>query len=404
MPQFRGGKGIRQAKTAEFPGLGRMDYNSSSGAFQTAPDSGAVWTPAGFRSNAIGRECVDIPLTPFRVSNDLLGDGPGLRARMRDEGYLFFRGLQKPEALLDLRLSILGILRANDWIVPDTPLMDGIADISKRCTEGDLAYADVYHQAYRLEAFHRIAHASEVMDTMRLVMDTPEVLPHPQKIIRMWFPQYTEHTTPVHQDFVHFQGNFETYTCWTPLGDCPIELGPLAVVPGSHKVDRVLDHHFSLGAGQLNVEADAYEGQWHSVDYEVGDCLMFHSLTLHRALPNETEDRLRISLDNRYTAAEAPVSDHMLSPHLNLHRPLSWEQVYADWERDDLQYYWVSDDLNVVPQDMQYSDKGMTEAMERAAQGDEEAQLHLLKAIKRDPDSDMARKAQSVLEMAVPAT
>jgi len=347
---------------------------------------------------------MSIPLQPFRESNDLLGNGPALRDRMAEEGYLFIRGLMDHDRTMELRRQILTVLQANDWLVPGTDLMDGVANVDKRCTEGDLDYAEVYYQAYRLELFHRIAHQQEIMDAMSAIMDGAEPLPHPQKIIRMWFPKYTEHTTPVHQDFVHFQGNFETYTCWSPLGDCPVELGPLALVPGSHKVDRVLDHHFSLGAGALNVEEDSYEGQWHSTDYEPGDCLLFHSLTLHRALPNVTEDRLRISLDNRYTARQAPVSEHMLTPHLGEHRvdnPHTWDQVYADWseESDDLKYYWERDDLVVIPTDLQYTDTGLAEALELAAQGDADAQLHLLKVVKRDPTTDVARKAQAILEM-----
>ena len=65
------------------------------------------------------------------------------------------------------------------------------------------------------------------------------------------FPQFVEHTTPIHQDFVHFQGHHDNLTCWTPVGDCPRDLGGLAVLRGSHRVDRVLQHHFSLGAGSL---------------------------------------------------------------------------------------------------------------------------------------------------------
>lgn len=340
---------------------------------------------------------MDIELTPFRVSNDLLGDGAALRARMRAEGYLFFKALQDPTALWDLRRSILTILRDAGWIKADAPLMDGVADPARRCTEGDREYAVTYHRAYRLEAFHRIAHAPAVMDVMRDVMDA-EVFAHPQKICRLWFPQFTEHTTPVHQDFVHFQGNYETYTCWTPLGACPVALGGLAVVPGSHKADKVLEHHFSLGAGQLNVEDDAYSGAWHGTDYEPGDCLMFHSLTLHRALPNETADRLRLSLDNRYTAQGAPVSEHMLTPHLSLHSPLTWEQIYADWTRDDLKYYWRNGHLQAVPQDMQYSTQGLEEALARAAAGDADAQLHLLRIVKRDPDSELAQRAHAALQ------
>ena len=65
---------------------------------------------------------------------------------------------------------------------------------------------------------------------MGKIVDGP-VFPHPAKIARIWFPQFTEHTTPVHQDFVHFQGSFDTYTCWAPVGECPIELGGLAMLP-----------------------------------------------------------------------------------------------------------------------------------------------------------------------------
>ena len=60
--------------------------------------------------------------------------------------------------------------------------------------------------------------------TIQKIVDG-DVLVQPQKVARLWFPQFTDHTTPPHQDFVHFQGDFDTYTCWTPVGDCPIELG-----------------------------------------------------------------------------------------------------------------------------------------------------------------------------------
>ena len=116
------------------------------------------------------------------------------------------------------------------WLVPGTPVENGIARIGAQCTEGDPEYTDVYHQVQRLESFHRSGHWPEVLDVMaRAIGD--EVLPQPQKICRLWFPQYTEHTTPTHQDYVHFQGSYDTYTCWAPVGDCPVELGGLADRP-----------------------------------------------------------------------------------------------------------------------------------------------------------------------------
>ena len=276
-------------------------------------------------------------------------------------------------------------------------LIDGVADVSRRCAEGDIEYAEGYHHAYRLESFHRSGHWPSVVNVIEKIVGGA-VLPHPMKIARLWFPKFVQDTTPVHQDFVHFQGSYDTYTCWSPVGDCPIALGGLAVLPGSHKRNTVLDHHFSLGAGSLTVDTDEQEGDWVTTDYEMGDALIFHSLTLHQALPNVTEDRLRVSLDNRYQAFGIPIAEQMLTPHLSTHSPLTWEQIYEGWESTDLKYYWKKLDLEIVPQDTSYSEKGFAEALVLAGEGDERAELHLRRAIQRDPDSDQAKAADKVLQ------
>ncbi|MBM3265529.1 MAG: phytanoyl-CoA dioxygenase family protein [candidate division Zixibacteria bacterium] len=172
-------------------------------------------------------------ITPFRVSNEALDDPEELRRRLADDGYVFIKRLQNPDALLALRRDILRVCMAGGWLVKGTDPMDGIANVAAQCTEGDIEYTDVYHEIYKLESFHRAGHGSEVIRVMEKVVDGP-VLPHPQKVARLWFPKYTAHTTPIHQDYVHFQGTYDTYTCWAPVGDCPIELGGLAILPGSH--------------------------------------------------------------------------------------------------------------------------------------------------------------------------
>ena len=338
----------------------------------------------------------------LRVSNDALTDPGALRRRMADEGYLFFRGLLDPDRLRGLRRDMLQVIAANGWLVPGTDPMDGIADPDKRCTEGDLAYVEVYHQLYRLESFHRAGHWPEVMDVLAKVIDGP-VFAFPHKIARLWFPQYTEHTTPLHQDFVHFQSSREVYSCWHPVGDCPRELGGLAVLPGSHRVGRVVDHHFSLGAGSLSIDPAEHEDGWVSTDYEIGDVLFFHCLTIHGALPNVTSDRLRVSLDNRYQPLGAPATDHMLDPHLSGHRPLSWEQVYAGWSgSEDLRYYWQEHDFEVIAKDTSFQEKGFAEAVQRARNGDPLARLHLQRIADLNPDTEQAQNAARILAEASP--
>ncbi len=46
--------------------------------------------------------------------------------------------------------------------------------------------------------------------------------------------------------------------------------------------------------------------------------LVFHSLTMHKALPNATQDQVRISLDNRYQRVRDPIDEGALKPHLGL--------------------------------------------------------------------------------------
>src|ERR671915_406634 len=88
-------------------------------------------------------------LQPFLVSNDLLDDPEALRARARRDGYLFFRALLSPEAVLSLRREILALCHV----------------------EPEAAYMEVYDALQRLESFHALAHAPELLAAYRALFD-----------------------------------------------------------------------------------------------------------------------------------------------------------------------------------------------------------------------------------------
>jgi hypothetical protein len=236
------------------------------------------------------------------------------------------------------------------------------------------------------------------------IMDGP-AMPFLHQVVRLWFPKYTKYTTPIHQDFVHFQGHFDNLTAWAPIGNCPIELGGLAVIPGSHKVAKVLDHHFALGAGGLNIDVDKetarhpeITGGWYTTNYEVGDCLIFPALTIHKALPNVTQDQMRASLDNRYNPVGEPIAEHMLEPHLNNNGELTWEQIYEDWQSDDLKYFWRNYHNPLVPHNTDFYDKGFADAIDRAQKGEAHAILRLKTIVDNDPDTPNGVIAKGVLK------
>ena len=340
----------------------------------------------------------------LRISNDAKDDVEELRLRMDDEGYLFFKQILNPDNLLDLRRQILTVLYEGEWLIAGSDPMDGIADVNKRCTEGDRKYTDIYHKVQKLEALHRSAHWPTTLEIIEKIMGRP-TMPFPHQVVRLWFPKYTEYTTPIHQDFVHFQGHFNNLTVWAPVGDCPIELGGLAVIPGSHKIGKVLEHHFALGAGGLNIHIEEDSTRypelasgWYTTNYELGDALIFPALTIHKALPNNTEDQMRVSLDNRYNPVGEPIAEHMLLPHLNNNGELTWEQIYEDWQSDELKYYWQKYDNPLVPSTTDFYAKGFADAVRLARAGDAHAILRLKTIANNDPDTPNGVTATGVLE------
>ena len=110
----------------------------------------------------------------FRGSNDCKDDAEELRRRLAEEGYLFFEKFQDPDKLLALRKDMTRVFYAAGWLVAGTDPMDGIADPSRRCTEGDQEYSTVYHRMYRLESFIGF-HEPELTTMAERIMGRPVI-------------------------------------------------------------------------------------------------------------------------------------------------------------------------------------------------------------------------------------
>jgi len=275
---------------------------------------------------------------PFEDSTPLLNDAAALRERMDRDGFFYFRGLLPRQAVLDLRRQILLVCQKYGWLAPSADLMDAIADPSAEqmvpfCGVGvtQEAYADVY----RLEAFHHLALHAAIMGVMEK-LSGETVLAHPRHIARLMFPTKANAPTPPHQDHIFIQGSKTVFTCWLPLGDCSEALGGLRVMRGSHKMG-VLPVRAAEGAGGRSVILDGMDQEWCHGDFAAGDVLIFHSLTVHRAVPNMLKDHLRLSVDYRYQAISLPIEEKSLRTHCDV---LTWDEAYAGWPSDELKYYW----------------------------------------------------------------
>ena len=284
-------------------------------------------------------------IEPFTVSNELLDQTQLLRKQAKQDGYLFFRRLIDSESINNLRRDFLQICHKHGWAQGGEQLMDGIRT-GGPFKEGDDGYWPVLDEFQSLESFHAFAHHPAIVNMFDTLFGE-ETLVHPRNIGRIMFPEYTKYTTPAHQDFIHIRGTEETYTAWIPLGDCPKYLGGLSVLAGSHRFG-IYPVKPALGAGGLGIDTEPLEADglyWVAGDYEIGDAMFFHSHTVHKALPNQTSDRIRLSVDYRYQGCSKPVTEGSLLPHFNR---MKWDEIYRGWNSEEYQYYWNDFELNRV--------------------------------------------------------
>jgi hypothetical protein len=188
------------------------------------------------------------------------------------------------------------------------------------------------------------------------------------------------------------QGTTEVFTAWMPLIDCPMQVGPLQVAAGSH-TQGVFDFHIGAGAGGIEI-VDPLEGHWVSGDFAVGDVLIFHSMVVHKGVPNRS-DKLRMSMDVRYQLASEPFNPDNANAD---GQPLSWDDIYAGWRSKDLQYYWQKIPLVIKEFDRTWFDKRDALGFALGEAGDPRARSVLQRIVARDADAAKRERAQRLLD------
>ena len=292
--------------------------------------------------------------TRFIDSSALLeqGDFDGLRRRAEQEGYLFCKGLLPVAAIRQVRQDMLAIVEEYGWRVPGQGVLGGRIDLDalNRIPDDEMR-SDIgvsraaYHAVQKLESFHGLPHHPNLV-ALYAGLFGQEVLVHPRHIARMITAHRVMVPTPQHQDFPLIQGSSNTWTCWFPLGDCPRSMGSLTVLRASHK-EGYIPIRRTRGAGGIAVQLCRGAKVWVEGDFAEGDVLTFPCFTVHRALRSQQREQIRLSMDVRYQAASEAVEQKSLLPHCTL----AWEEIYTNWESDDLKYYWEGSAPKLSPWD-----------------------------------------------------
>ncbi|MAE65046.1 MAG: phytanoyl-CoA dioxygenase [Phycisphaeraceae bacterium] len=275
-------------------------------------------------------EPVDTSPGAFGLLEDsaaLLDDPPALQRRMEEDGYLFLRGYLDREEVMAARLEVCRRLAAMGYIDTDQPLIEAMARPDtpvpykpQTLTTDNGALLKLLYDGRMIAFYERfLGGAVSHYDYT-------------------WFRAMSpfQRATLAHCDVVYMgRGTRNLFTSWTPIGDAPLEEGPLCVMPRSHRIEKLRDNYCRTDVDKLCRNRPLDDGRLRpqspgslsfrpvplrrnlglpflSTNFEAGDLLVFSIFTIHCGLDNHGR-RVRLSTDTRYQLASEPQDERWIS-------------------------------------------------------------------------------------------
>jgi hypothetical protein len=241
-------------------------------------------------------------LEEFECSNQHIGDSRVLKLLFEREGYLFFRGLLDLTEVENVKQAFVGVLQKQGAVKAGSHEPEWTGLVLDQIDDNPL---------YEQRAFNDMSKYLNDLGIFERIFDGP-VFQYANTDIRFALPNDERHLTPPHQDHFFIRQTDQFRTVWIPLIDINQDAGGLAIAKRSH-LGGLLDHiehetaysYIFRGRKQRGVPLNTVRGPWLTTNYAPGDLLLFHSMMVHRALPNRS-NRIRLSLDARFQPTSAP--------------------------------------------------------------------------------------------------
>ncbi len=250
-------------------------------------------------------------LVAYEDATPLLADVAALRRKADELGYLYFRK-RVPAALIDpVRAFVRDYCLGHGWVEPAEGNPPRLLATRDARLEGrgwdDARFVELQRQLRLLAPFQALGHSEAVQRTLELLCGH-RVWMATANYCWIKFPGSPAQTTRPHQDRFYLPDCPTLWTAWVPLVDTPLELGPLGVVPGSHRLGRW--PHLDALTG-IDVAADVC---WATGAVEAGDLVLFGTDTVHCAWSNVSPQLVRLALDIRYEERPAAGGTTILRP------------------------------------------------------------------------------------------
>ena len=244
-----------------------------------------------------------------------------MRQRLARDGYLFFRDVLPVSEILSARAEVFERLAEVGEV--QLPVSTGTYTGSSRRRALFPDLGSFWQSVSEGPALRLASHGPHVTHVVSTVLAEPAHA-HDYLFLR---PAVPGRSTHLHYDHPFFaRGSNRIHTAWTPLGNIPLDQGPLMIVEGSNQFQdlisqaQAVDYKSSSTPLVQLMEDPAELARRRScrlltADFRAGDLVLFSMTLLHGSLDNQSaEDHIRLSCDVRWQPCADPIDDRYLGP------------------------------------------------------------------------------------------
>lgn len=283
--------------------------------------------PPSVSSNGVPIPLTDDLFHPLPDSSGLLAEPEALRRRFREQGVVRLRGVLDRSAVLALRAAYLSTL-PGEMLRPGSAPVQGL--FSGVVPDGLPAHGVAGHPAHafvRGGVFRRFVDQPALSGLAESLLGVPAA--RLRRSVLRHFYAGSGRASRAHTDHAYLdRGTEQVVTVWIPVGDCPLETGPLVYLENSQSVDpdrlealrerldrpddrRPISHDLEWTARGLG-------RRWLWADFAAGDVAVHGPHIVHASL-DTVSAAMRVSVDVRFVPLGEAVDDR-------------WRE---DWSGDD---------------------------------------------------------------------
>ena len=249
-------------------------------------------------------------------SASLLDNPKALRARLDEDGYLFLKGVLDRDAVMAARQEVFQRLVHVGEI--REPAIDGIATGDSKRTELEPDLGAFWRSVSEGKNLRAASNGRDMQRIMSLIFGEPA---RNQDYIFLRAGAQGR-ATGLHFDYPFFtRAHDKVVTVWMPIGDVPVEDGPIVMVEGSNKYRDLIEPMIGFDISKDNSRkadfgadaisfAKARGTRLLTRNFQAGDIALFGMYIAHGSLDNHSPiNRVRLSCDLRWQPASLPLDE-----------------------------------------------------------------------------------------------